>query len=135
MKIKKLLLTAIQLLPPLFSLILLVAHFLRSGNMVLVIILLLFPIILIIRKPVTARLVQIILVLASVEWIKTTVLTIIFRDHIEEPWGRYLIIMGTVSLFTFLSAFVFFLNNLKVRYYLNKQPSAQVQINNELSEL
>ena len=125
MKIKKLFLTAIQLLPPLFSLVLLAAHFLRSGNIVLVIILLLSPVILIIRKPVTARIIQILLVLASVEWIRTTVLTIIYRVHIEEPWGRYLIIMGTITLFSFLSIFVFFLNNLKASYYLNKQSSIQ----------
>ena len=117
---KKRLLTTIQLLPPVFSLLLLSAHFLRYGILPLVIILLLFPIILIFRKPAATRGVQIILVLGTVEWIRTTVSTIIFREHIQQPWGRYLIIMASVSLFTFISALVFYSKNLRVRYKLNK---------------
>ena len=120
-KMKKGLLTTVQTLPLVFSFLLLAAHFLRYGILPLVIIILLFPIILIFRKPVAARIIQIALVLGTAEWIRTTVSTIIFREHIQQPWGRYLIIMASVTLFTFISAFVFFSKNLKTRYKLNNR--------------
>ena len=121
-KMKKRLLTTVQTLPLVFSFLLLAAHFLRYGILPLVIIFLLFPIILIFfRKPAAARIIQIALVLGTAEWIRTTVSTIIFREHIQQPWGRYLIIMASVTLFTFISAFVFFSKNLKTRYKLNNR--------------
>ncbi len=118
---KKHLLTAIQLFPLVLSLLLLSAHFLRYGYIPLVISILLFPIILIFKKPAAARATQIILLLGTVEWIRTTVSTIIFREHIQQSWGRYLIIMASVALFTFISVFVFFSKNLKMRYRLNER--------------
>ncbi|MCF6335006.1 MAG: hypothetical protein L3J12_04635 [Spirochaetales bacterium] len=83
------------------------------------IILLLFPIILILKKTVAVRLIQIVLLLGTVEWIRTTVSTIIFREHYQQPWGRYLIIMASVSLFTLISTLVFYSKNLRARYKLN----------------
>jgi len=125
----KRLLTTIQLLPPLLSLLLLSAHFLRVGMLPITIILLVSPIILIFRKAVTARIIQITLILGTAEWVRTIVSTIIYREHIQQPWGRYLIIMGTVTLFTFFSTFVFFSKNLKDRYKFNKQSSLLEQNN------
>ena len=118
---KKGLLTTVQIFPLVLSSFLLAAHFLRNGIFPLVIIFLILPIILIFKKPIAARIVQIVLLLGTVEWIRTTVSTIIVREHLQHPWGRYLVIMAFVTLFTFISIFVFFSKNLKIRYKLNKK--------------
>lgn len=100
-------------------LLLIGAHFLRVGNIILVVILLLSPLLLLLKKPVSARIVQVILLLGSVEWIRTIVMTVRFRIHIQQPWGRYMIIMGSVTFLTIAAAALFNLRNLKSRYRLD----------------
>ena len=87
--------------------------------MPIVIIILVFPILLFIKKPIIARITQILILLGSIEWIRTIVIVNNYRELMHQPWGRYLFIMASVTLFTLLSGLLFFTNNLKVRYKLN----------------
>jgi len=119
-KMKTGILTFIQLLPVLFSMLLLAAHFLRADIIPLVILSLLMPIGLFIRKAVIARIFQIILILGSIEWIRTTFLLVAIREQQGQPWTKLVVILASVAFFTFASLFVFFLKNLKKRYGLNK---------------
>ncbi len=119
-KMKTGILAFIQLLPVLFSMLLLAAHFLRADIIPLVISFLLLPIGLFIRKAVIARIFQIILILGSIEWIRTTFLLVAIREQEGRPWTKLVVILGSVALFTFASLFVFFLKTLKARYGLNK---------------
>ena len=112
-------LTFIQLLPVLFSLLLLAAHFFRAGIIPLVVLLLLFPIGLLIRRTVVVRIFQIVLILGSIEWIRTIFLLVLIREQTNQPWVRLAVILGLVALFTFTSSFVFFSKTLKARYGLN----------------
>ena len=119
-KIKTGILTFIQLLPVLFSMLLLAAHFLRADIIPLVILFLLLPIGLFIRKTVIARIFQIILILGSIEWIRTTFLLVAIREQEGQPWTKLVVILASVAFFTFASLFVFFLKTLRTRYGLNK---------------
>jgi len=108
----------LRLLPVVFSMLLLAAHFLRSGQMPVVILILLSPLLLFIRRAWVARLVQIILILGAVEWIKTMLTLVDGRRSVGEPWGRLAIILLIVATITGCSALIFRCGSLKTRYKL-----------------
>ena len=62
---------ALLLLPVVASLLVLAAHFLRSGNIALVVLVLVFMALLAVRRRWAARLVQVALLLGAVEWVRT----------------------------------------------------------------
>jgi hypothetical protein len=87
--------------------ILLAAHFSRSGSVVLALIALLFPLVLLVRRPWAARMVQLALVLGGLEWLRAMRGYVGQRMAVGEPWGRLVVILGVVALFTAASALVF----------------------------
>ena len=109
-----------QLLPVIFSMLILAAHFSRAGNSVLMIISFILPFILFIRHSIIVRIMQAALLLGTIEWIRTVYVFSYERADAGQPWLRLVIILGVVALFTFASAFVFSLNKIKERYGLNK---------------
>ena len=114
--IKKILLTFTQLIPVIISILMIGAHFYKGRNLIFVIVCLIILFILFVRHPLSARIVQLALILAAIEWIRTTFGYAFARAEIGLPWIRLAIILGFVSCFTFGSAFVFFTKNLKERY-------------------
>ena len=108
----------LRLLPVFFSGLLMGAHCMRWGSVVLAIACAGFPIILIIPKKWSARAVQVYLLLATAEWVRTLVMISRGRIANEEPWGRMCVILGVIALFTLCSACVFFAKSLKDRYAL-----------------
>ena len=108
----------LRLLPVILSFLVLGAHYLRSGPFILVLILLGLPFVLFVKKEWAARLIQVVLILGALEWIRTLVALIQERLVFGEPWTRMAIILGTVALFTGASALVFRANILKERYGL-----------------
>ena len=111
-------LTGIQLTPVIISFLLMGAHFLRSGHLFFVALSLLFIGLLFVKRPIVARLIQVVLVLATVEWIYTTYGFVSFRMAQGLPWMRLMIILGVVACFTLASAGVFFTKTQKERYSL-----------------
>lgn len=107
-----------KLIPVYLSFLLLAAHFLRSGWLPAVLLAILFPFILLVRRKWSARAVQAILVLASLEWIRTLILILAQRREAGEPWARMASILGCVALFTASSALLFLCRSLKERYRL-----------------
>lgn len=105
-------------IPVVISFILLAAHFMRGDQTILVVITLFLPCILFLGKGWAARIVQIALVLGSVEWIRTLVELQALRTEHGLPWLRLAIIIGTVALCTGCSALVFFHKSLKRKYRL-----------------
>jgi len=94
-------------LPVVLSIVVLGAHFLRFGNMIgvagaLVLIALLF-----VRQPWTARLVQIVLVLGALEWVRTLIELVQVRVGFGQPYTRMAIILGVVFAVTLCSALLF----------------------------
>ncbi len=119
---KKCLIAFAQLIPVIISALLTGAHFLRAGNHIFVIVCFVLPFGLFIRHPLSARVVQIALLLATMEWIRTTFSLIAARSEMGLSWTRLAFILGTVACFTFLSALVFFTRTLRERYKLMKLP-------------
>jgi hypothetical protein len=108
----------LRLLPVFLSALLLAAHFFRSGLMPVVVLALVFPALLIFKRAWAARLVQAILALGAIEWLRTLVLLVAQRQAVGQNWTRLAIILGVVALFTGGSAFVFSFTSLRKRYRL-----------------
>jgi hypothetical protein len=114
------LMNVLRLLPVILAFGLLAAHFSRADMLPAVIVSLLTPFLLLIRKPWIARSVQILLLLGALEWIRSMFGYINVRKEIGEDWGRLAIILVTVALLTACSALVFRGKSLKKRYHLEK---------------
>jgi hypothetical protein len=106
----------VRLLPVLLSAVLLAAHFSRHAVPALIPVALLFPALLLVRRPWVPRVVQVVLVLAAVEWVRTAVALGSARRATGEPWVRMAVILGAVALVTALSALVFRLPAVRERY-------------------
>lgn len=108
----------LRLLPAIISFLILSAHFSRAGLPVFSLLFLIVQLLLFIKRAWVARLIQIVLIIGSIEWIRTIVNYVLERQAIGEPYIRLIIILGIVALFTGLSALVFRNNSLKERYKL-----------------
>jgi hypothetical protein len=94
----------LKLLPVIISALLLAAHFLRAGWLVLVVLSLVFPLLLLFRHLWATRAVQAILILGALEWVRTLLALIDERQVVGESWTAAAIILGSVALFTAASA-------------------------------
>jgi len=106
----------LRLLPVFISLLLLAAHFLRSGQTIIVIALLLFPLLLLLRNAWVPRLMQLVLLLGAFEWLWTIYSVAQMRIGLGMPWTRMAVILGVVALFTALSCLVFRTGALRKRF-------------------
>ncbi|MEK6611873.1 MAG: hypothetical protein AABZ29_03710 [Gemmatimonadota bacterium] len=97
----------LQLLPVVISLLVLGAHFLRSGSVVLVAPPFVALVLLGVRRRWAARLVQAVLLLGAIEWVRTLVRLASWRVQTGQPATRLVVILGSVALLTGLSALVF----------------------------
>ena len=97
----------LRLIPVILSAMLLAAHFSRAGSSTLAVMALAVPLLLLIRESWAARTVQLALVLGGVEWLRATWSYVRQRMELGEPWGRLVVILGVVALFTWASALVF----------------------------
>jgi hypothetical protein len=104
------------LLAPILSLLVLGAHYLRAGSLLLVATALALVACLIPRRPWVPRLVQAALLLGAVEWIRTLVLFAGERMRAGEPYVRLVIILGSVAIVSAASALVFETARLRRRY-------------------
>jgi hypothetical protein len=94
----------LKLLPAIFSMLLLGAHFYRAGHLLLAGGALLSLGLLCIRKPQAIWLMQGLLVAGAAEWLATAVRLVADRQAQGLPWQRLAIILGLVALCTLLSA-------------------------------
>jgi len=106
----------VRLLPVFLSFIVLGAHFLRQGRLEWVALCLLVPCVLLIRRPWAARVVQVALVLGTIEWMWSMVILSRMRQALGESSTRMVLILGGVAIFTLASVFVFRLRPLEERY-------------------
>ncbi len=108
--------TFLLILPAVLSLLLLGAHFLRDGVVVLVAACAGLCLLLLIARPWVARVVQAALVLGSLEWIRTLVVLALQRQHAGLPWLRMAVILGAVAALALLAAWLFQRPRLAARY-------------------
>ena len=111
----------IRLLPVILSLLVLGAHYFRSGIYFIVVIILGLLGLLFVKKAWVARLTQVVLVLGMIEWIRTLFELVAVRQAFGQPWARMVAILGIVALLTGASALVFRGAALKERYELVKK--------------
>ena len=108
-------------IPVVLSLVVLGAHFMRYGNSIGVFAAIVLIGLLFIRQPWVARLMQVVLVLGTLEWLRTMYELAQMRALHGQPYGRMLVILGVVAAVTLCSALLFQSATLKKVYGLNKQ--------------
>ena len=109
----------LRLLPVILSLLVLGAHYFRSGIYFIVVIILGLLGLLFVKKAWVARLTQVVLVLGMLEWIRTLFELVAVRQTFGQPWARMAVILGSVALLTGASALVFRSSALKEKYGLS----------------
>lgn len=80
------------------------AHFLRTGTYSLVVVSVLFPLLLVVKKRWATVLVQLALVIAAFKWVITIHTIAAQRLAYGQPWGRMALILSVVALVTIISA-------------------------------
>lgn len=108
----------VRLLPVILSLLLLGAHFSRHNLGFLIVVPMILLGLLFLRQPWVARLVQWVLVVTALEWLRTAVFLALQRQDLGMPWARSAMILGTVCALTLASALVFRSAGLRERYRL-----------------
>jgi hypothetical protein len=115
---KKTVLTTVLLMPVCLSMLVLAAHFLRAIQPIPTAIYVFLMFFLFMFKPINARLVQLALLMGTIEWISTAIALSAQRAAMGAPATRMLIILGSVAAVTFLSIFLFYTPTLKARFGL-----------------
>lgn len=90
--------------PLVLSALLLGAHFYRGGSYVLVAIAVAAPLLLLTGKRWAVTALQVALFVGAAEWIRTATSIYQLRAALGEPATRMFVILGSVALFTVLSA-------------------------------
>ncbi len=98
---------ALQMVLVVLSLLLLGAHFARVGALPVVVAIVLLIALLFVRRPWTARVVQVVLVLGALEWLRTLYNLAIGRIEAGQPFVRLAAILGAVTAVTLLAAIAF----------------------------
>ena len=109
----------LQLLPAGLSALVLAAHFLRAGNLILLWAGLSILALMFVRRFWAARLIQLALVLGTVEWVRTLIVLILLRRQSGQPVARLAIILGTGAPITAASALVFRTRTLRQHFRLS----------------
>lgn len=111
--------TFVRLIPALLSSLLLGAHFFRAGLTLLAVLIILFPIVLVVKRAWVARVAQVVLFLGGVEWVRTLLVFVAARRETGQSWTRLAVILGAVALFTIGSGLMFSRSRaLRTRYGL-----------------
>ncbi len=103
-------------IPVVLSLVVLGAHFMRYGNSIGVTAAVVLIALLFVRQPWVARLMQIVLILGALEWVRTLYELVQVRAALGEPFIRMIVILGVVAAVTFCSALLFQSQALKRIY-------------------
>jgi len=111
------------LIPTLLSCLVLAAHFFRGGQAYLMLAVCAVPMLLQFRRPWAVRIVQAILVVGALEWIRTTLAIRAVRIDEGRDWHRMAMILSAVAAFTLLSGVVFELPSLRRRYSRHAAPA------------
>jgi len=103
------------------SLVVLGAHFMRYGNSIGIFGSLALVALLIVHRPWVARLMQVVLFLGALEWVRTLYELVQVRAVHGQPFIRMVVILGVVVAVTFCSALLFQTPALKKIYGLDRR--------------
>ncbi len=96
--------------------LLLGAHFLRHGNLFLVALSALAPLLLLVRHRWSLYVLQALAYAGAGVWIYTAFRLVELRSQYDRPWGVAAVILGTVSLVTLLAGLLLNSRGMKDRY-------------------
>ena len=99
--------TFLSFVPIVLSLLLLAAHFLRYGETLAVVGALVLAGLLFVRKPWVARTIQVALLAATAEWLRTMLQIAMERMHAGVPFVRMVVILSAVTLLALGGALIF----------------------------
>jgi len=106
----------LRLFPLYISILLLCAHYFRSGDYSLIAFWAAVPFLLILKRKWATRAVQLLIVGGAAIWIETIVSIFITRQMAGMPWLRMTVILGIVVLFTIGSALAFEMRRFRQRF-------------------
>ena len=106
----------LRTIPIIFAYLLLGAHFLRSGNTIFIVVSVLAPCLLLVKKRWTLLLIQWLAYCGTLVWIHTTLVLVRQRIAIGATWGRMLLILSGVVLFTLWAGYLLNSDVVKRRY-------------------
>lgn len=115
---------ALLYIPIVLSLVVLGAHFMRYGNQVGVVVAALMIAVLFVRQAWAARLVQVVLIIGALEWLRTLYSLMQVRVALDQPYERMVLILGAVAVVTFCSALLFQSKSLQEVYGLETAESS-----------
>ena len=92
------------LIPIVLSAVTLGAHLLRGGHLPLALAAAALPLLLVPRPVAALRLLQGLLLLGALEWVRALFQILEMRRAMGQPWQRMAVILGAVALVTALSA-------------------------------
>ena len=93
--------------------LLLAAHFLRAGNVVMMSLCLAAPLLFFYRRRWSLIALQLLAYGAAVTWIAVTIQLVHVRQQLGQPWTVAAVILGSVALFTLLAGLL--LNSRAIR--------------------
>ena len=111
---------AVSYVPIVLSLLLLGAHFLRYGNTIIVAGIVALKGLLFLRRWWVARLMQFVLAMAALEWLRVAVMLVQERMAYGMPYLRLVVILGAVVAITIFAALLFQGRELKAYYRLDR---------------
>jgi NAD-dependent dihydropyrimidine dehydrogenase PreA subunit len=114
--------TALLYLPPLISSLLMAAHYYRSGNFGAVLLALIVPFVLFIKRRWMARAMQLLLLGGGIVWITSALTIARYRGMMGQSSTRMFLILGAVAIFTALSGLVFETKRMRGIYNKNNSP-------------
>ena len=106
----------LRLIPAILAFLLLGAHFLRSGNIFLLGLCVLTPCLLLIKKRWILLLVRWLAYAGALVWIHTIFVLVRQRIITGDPWGRMLLILLGVMLFTIYAGYLLGSDGIRQRY-------------------
>jgi len=106
----------LRITPIIFAFLLLGAHFLRGGNTVLIVVSVVAPCLLLVKKRWILLLLQWLAYCGALVWIHTTLVLVRQRLATDAPWGRMLLILSGVTLFTLWAGYLLNSDVVKRRY-------------------
>lgn len=117
--------TYLQLVPATLSLVILAAHFLRSGSLLFVFLVLVVAGFVLVRQPWAGRALQWVLVIGAIEWLRTLVVLTSQRRLEGLPYTRMALILAAVGVFTLASALLVSTRRAKVHFREEPATSAR----------
>ena len=92
------------------------AHFLRAGDLVMVALCLAAPLLFLWRRRWSLMLLQLLAYGAAATWIAVAVQLVQLRQQLGQPWTAAVIILGSVALFTLLAGLLLNSRAIRQRY-------------------